>query len=493
MTDLEWNIALRDAIPATFLVAVEKFKTWPALQFNWFQFLPFKIDDPFFKSVKNTIISELSNRPILRSDDGQYDLASKFIIASHEFCDADGIPLVPEKHLPGGLHYLTLPYNIPRDRTRFECLGVLAMSNENFIRGLSNMHSQMPVRPTAWHEAVCRKLCQCWYYHSNMIRNLHILPLGDSDRSWVSGGSTSDICFNSDLAVIPQDLNLRVLRADIPESSSRYELFVRLGVRKANPQHVAQKILQLHRSYNPPKSLQSLVSHAIFMFNHRHSINFSSAIGLRVMDEEGLVAESQEVYADIQSERQTIRMCGILRPPARFLHREYLLQVCVESKAEWESWLLDKLGVNLFPRLINGQLSPEFEALVETIETHQLLTILKETWPHWSTCISEAAKLQLSEIVVDCEDGSRRSLKTAYLKRGRLAEYTDLPFLLIDEPNSPDWDFLRSLKVTLQMDGTFFLGRLIDLQDVQSEDEEAICEIYSELQARFKDDAQGIR
>jgi len=74
-----------------------------------------------------------------------------------------------------------------------------------------------------------------------------------------------------------------------------------------------------------------------------------------------------------------------------------------------------------------------------------------------------------------------------------LAEYTDLPFLLIDEPNSPDWDFLRSLKVTLQMDGTFFLGRLIDLQDVQSEDEEAICEIYSELQARFKDDAQGIR
>jgi hypothetical protein len=365
------------------------------------------------------------------------------------------------------------------------------MSDEHFVDGLSNMRQQMPMQPSAWHEAVCGKLLQCWNRYAYKIRQLHILPLDNG--SWVSGSLTSDICFNSELTVIPQDLGLRILQADIPQSSSRHLLFQRLGVRTAIPQHVAQKILELHRSHNPPKSLQSLISHAIFMFNHRHSTDFFSAIRLRVMDEEGLVAESQEVYADIQSERQTIRMCGTLRPPARFLHREYLRQDGGESKAKWESWLLDDLGVNSFPRLIDGQLSPEFEALVEKIETRQLLTILRETWPHWSTCISEAAKLQLSEFVVDCEDGSKRSLKTTYLKRGPLAKYPDLPFLPIDEPISPDWDFLRLLKVTLQMDGTFFLSRLIDLKDVQSEDEEAIYEIYSQLQARFDDDAQGIR
>lgn len=491
MTDLKWNIVLRDAISATFLETVEKFKMWPTLQFNWFRFLPLKIDDPFFWSVESTIISELSQCPILRSTDGQYHLASNFIIASKEFCDADCKPLIPEKYLPDRLHYLTLPYDVHTDHTHFKRLGVLDMSDKHFIQGVSKMRSQMSVQPTSWHETVCSKLYQCWNSHNYMIRQLHILPLGDG--SWVSGSSTSDIFFNSELAVIPQDLGLRILQADIPQSSGRQSLFQCLGVRKAIPQHVAQKILKLHRSHNPPKSLQSLISHAIFMFNHRRSTGNLSAIRLRVMDEEGLVAESQEVYADIRSERQTIRMCGTLRPPARFLHREYLCQDGGESKAGWESWLLDDLGVNLFPRLIEGQLSPEFEALVETIETRQLLTILKETWPHWSICISEAAKLQLSEFVVDCEDGSKRSLKNAYLKRGPLAKYPDLPFLPIDEPISPDWDFLRLLKVTLQMDGTFFLGRLIDLKDVQSEDGEAIYEIYLQLQARFDDDAQVIR
>jgi hypothetical protein len=211
------------------------------------------------------------------------------------------------------------------------------------------------------------------------------------------------------------------------------------------------------------------------------------------LDEQGLVAEGQEVYVDIQGDQQTIKMRDFLPSPARFLHPEYLREDGGESKENWESWLRSGLGVNVYPRLVRGRLSPEFEALVGTVDTRQLLIILKETWPHWRENISTAGISSLSEMVVSCEDGKKHSLRTTYLRRGQLTKYSDLPLLPVDDPTNPDWDFVRRFNVTVQVDGTFFLGRLIHLKDVQSLDEGVISDTYKQLEARFDDDPRGIR
>lgn len=491
LSDLRWNTTLRDAISVTFIAAVEKFKMQPTLQFIWFRFLPCKIDDPFFSVVEKEIISKLSQLAILRSADGCYHLPSKFVIASQAFCDNLGNHLIPEIYLPGRVHYLTSPYNVDADHAHFTRLGVLDMSNTQFLQGLSKMSSQMDRQPPAWHEAVCRILHGiCYGYMYSEIRGLCILPLGDG--SWISANSSSDIYFDSKLAGVPQDLGLRILKADIPWQSWRYLLFEKCGIREADSRRVAFKILELHRGRFPPTSLQSLISHALFMFAHRHSKDFPSAKELRVMDEQGLIAKGQEVYADIQNHRQSIKMSNILPSPARFLHLEYLRQDSGGKREDWESWLFNNLGVNSVPRLIEGQLSPEFEALIEIIDTRQLLVVLKESWPHWSRNLSAIAKSKLSEIAVDCEDGTRHSLKATYLKTEQLTEFSDLPFLPVEEPASSDWDFVRELKVTLRVDGTFYLGRLIAFKDAQIQDEGTVTGIYKQLEARFSDNRQGI-
>jgi len=85
----------------------------------------------------------------------------------------------------------------------------------------------------------------------------------------VSGSSISDIFFDSELAGIPQDLGIRILAADIT-SSDRYNLIKLFKVKDADSQQVANRILELHRGRTLPKSLVSLINHAMFMFTHSH-------------------------------------------------------------------------------------------------------------------------------------------------------------------------------------------------------------------------------
>jgi hypothetical protein len=491
LSDLKWNITLRDAISDTFLSAVAKFRLRPSLQFIWFRFLPKHITSPFFSPVESAIISELSKRPIFRSAGQQYHKPSKFIIATTPYCAADGTPLIPEAHLPGELCYLSLPYDVNMDGHHFRRLGVKDMSDEHFLGGLKSMGSRIQRESTAWHEAVCRRLYEI---DKPEILQLPILPL--SDGSWVAGKLSSNIFFDSKLAGIPQDLGLRFLKPDIPLLSWRHILFEKFGVREANSQHVGHKILELHRGQLQLTSIESLITHASFMFVH-HSPGFPSATGLRVVDEYGSMADGEELYADIQDKRQSIRMRGILPPPARFLHPDYLRVHSGERMEEWQTWLRDSLGVNVFPRLIRGELSPEFEALARavssTIDTCQFLTILKETWSHWSARLYTTAISRLSKMDVICENGSKENLTGTYLKRRPLTNYSGLPFLPVDNPEHRDWDFLSELGVTHKVDGVFFIKNLVRLKEENSNDESIIQETYEQIQARFDDDAEGIR
>ena len=416
LSDLPWNVTLRDAISTAFINAVTKFSMRPSLKFTWFRYLPQNIHDSFLGPVENAIISKLSSLPILCSADGIYRPPHKFIIAG-SFCDADGEPFIPEAYLPGKLYYLSHPYDLDTDGAHFERLGVKPMSNEHFVGGLTKMRLQMPLQSTIWHEAVCQKLYEIPNTRtgrrdfSREIRRLPILPL--SDGSWASGSSDSTIFFDTELAGIPQDLGIQFLEADISPASWRHKLFKNLGVREADCQFVANKILEHHRNNWPHDSVQSIISHAIFMFVHRDSKGCPRPTGMRVMDERAAVAEAKDIYADIPDPRQSIRMRDVLPPPARFLHPDYLQEDSVARNETWKQWLCDSLGLNIFPRLIDGgKLSPEFEVLTRTVDTRTLLIVLKETWPKWSGRLCASAILWLSQIIVVCEDGNKRMLNS---------------------------------------------------------------------------------
>jgi hypothetical protein len=98
----------------------------------------------------------------------------------------------------------------------------------------------------------------------------------------------------------------------------------------------------------------------------------------------------------------------------------------------------------------------------------------------------------LGEIEVTCEDGSKHTLKATYLRRAGLMKYPDLPFLPVINPELREWDFLSDLGVTYQVDGDFFLKRLVRLSAEGCDDEETIRNTYEQIQARFEENPKGI-
>jgi hypothetical protein len=492
LSDLVWNVKLRSGIIDAFTRATERFKLRPTLLFTWFRFLPINIRNPFFRPIENSIIQRLKNLPIFCTGTDAFKKPSEFVTVPPTYRDENGEPLIPEDYLPKNCHYLSPKYDNSTDGAHFARLGVEPMSERAFLVGLENMKDRISLQSEAWHELVCCQLYAMPRVRGRVIRQeiqqLHLLPL--SDGTWASGQSTNNIFFDSKLAGIPQDLGLRLLQGDIPPSSGRYRLFHALGVQEADFQHIANRILELHRSRSRPKSMQSLISHAIFMYVHRYPL----PTGLRVVDEKGIIAEGKDVYVDLQDPRQSIRMRDVMRPPARFLHSAYLETDTGGHKEDWWKWLREALGVNVFPRLMDGRPSPEFEALARDIPASQFLVILKETWLIWAGKISQDGISRVSNMSILCENGGEHKINSTYLRRGPLGHYADLPFLPVKLPASAQWQFLRELGVVLHVDPTFFLRRLLLLKaEGKNNDGHSIDKIYKQLEARFEDDPESIR
>ena len=85
--DKRWNQGLRGGIATVFLHAVELFKKTDALAFSYLQYLPAENDipDPFFHSVRQNIIDQLSKAACLPSASGDWKKPSELRIAGNSF------------------------------------------------------------------------------------------------------------------------------------------------------------------------------------------------------------------------------------------------------------------------------------------------------------------------------------------------------------------------------------------------------------------------
>ncbi|KZP08811.1 hypothetical protein FIBSPDRAFT_900968 [Athelia psychrophila] len=494
--DSPWNTMLRRGIIEAFIsTAMIGFKSRPALQFSWLQYLPDGINDVFFLGLEKDIITKLKNLPILCGSDCQYRKPTEFLTVPAKFCDENGTPLIPEKDLPNGMYYLSDYYDLESDGERFARLGVPQMSEYAFIAALQKIGPRACHKPDRWHELVCYQLylmqksqdAMSKANRSNILR-LMLLPL--SDGSWACGDSATKILFNSDLAAVPNGLGVRLIKSDILPSSWRYRFFESLGVRIFEPRIIASQILEWHRKVfmGSLRSLDNLINDALFMFVHRQSCS----VGLRVMDEQQRIASSNEVYCDFADTSQTVRMREVLRSPARFLHPAYLHVDTKEYQGEWLKWLREVLLVNVYPRLIDGVPAPEFMNLPYHIPSQQYLVVLKETWPTWSGKLSRLGAALLSNVQLECENGSTHRIGATFLRIGPLGQYEDLPFLPVQCPSSVHWQFLRDLGVSLQIAPLFFLQQLRSIRNGRK-GEVDIDQIYAQLEARFDDDPDIIR
>lgn len=501
-----WNQTLRRGAIDAFLLAVRRFADHPTLRNCWFRYLPESIADTFFCYIEHKLLTELQTKQILRSTAGTYVRASQLFFLPSSFCDDSGAPLIPETHLPRGQLYLSPDYDTHRDGHILHRLGVREMTDDDFLAGLAIMDQagMLGAQSNAWHDAVATSLLRLprpSYVRAEVLM-LRILPLRDG--SWAPAANARRFTFPPTGVSIPDDLDLQSIAPGIAISSPRYQLFVRLGVTPPNPVPIANKIL----SAAGPRSVAARVAHARFFFDHRREANMPPAMRLRLVDEHGAGAQGDELYLDLPGEDGTLSLRDALSPAARFLHPSYLAVYpdsavdeteedeahgiengFEDTRSEWLDWLRDHVGINVIPRVVNGHLAPDFLDSAPRLDGHELLVSLRAWWPRLEPCLTEAGERALGAIPI-----AGRRLNTLYLRRGALARADQaLPCVPVDDPEHRSWDFLSRLGVATHMSASFFINRLLHLQERGEKDNAVVEKIYKQLDARFDEDEPLIK
>ncbi|KZT00827.1 uncharacterized protein LAESUDRAFT_731898 [Laetiporus sulphureus 93-53] len=482
--DSQWNLALLPGIVTTFLSAANRFQEHPVLKDTWIRFVPLEVKDPFGK-IADHIALLLRTRPVLRSTDGLLSHPERLLILPEYLCTNDGKPLIPSTFLAKGLRYLAKTYDASRDIMFLTRLGVRTMSDIDFIESLTRMDHAFPRQSDEWHEAVCdimfRRMPRLNGIFHPAIMELQLLPL--SNGSWAAAKTAADHVFISDLEGF-DELQLSSIRGGIKETSTRYRLYSALGVRRAGPAVVAERILES----KAPASLEVLIVYARFFFEHRRAPDFPSPSALQVMDEDYCIAHADELYLDLPDRRNPLR--SILPSTSRFLHSAYS---DAHQDRYWIPWIQDSLGVNTAPRLVSGQLSLELQQMTWSLETPRLLSVLREYWPQLSRIISPQGVSQLSRIIVSCDDG-RHPLSSTALRRHALRRMrnTYLHFLPASDPNDAGWDFLAEFGVMTEVNLETYIKILVRLQNDECQDEDMVTEIYRQLDARFHENPTAL-
>lgn len=510
LADKPWNESLRGGVVDTFLLAIDRFDGDPVMRNVWFRYLPESISDSFFCYVEHKLLEEFLRKQILRSSDGTYHRASQLFFLPLSFHDESGAPLIPEACLPLAQRYLSPDYDIHpdrQDRPILRRLGVREMTNEDFLAGLANMDRAgiFGEQSNAWHDAMATCLLRLPRPSFGTIRpevlQLRILPLHNG--RWVPAALASTLMFPPNVN-IPDDLGLRSIAPGITPFSSRYQLFIHLGVMPPNPVPIAKKIL----TAPGPRSVAARIAHARFFFDYRREVGMPPAMRLRLADERGEPAQGEELYLDLPGAEGGLSLRDALSPAARFLHPDYLSaypevsadnetdedevnEAFEDTRSAWLNWLRDCVGLNVVPRVINGHITPEFLDHAPALEGRELLTSLRAWWPLLHPRVTDEGAKALGAISI-----AGRRLDTLYLRRGALARVKialELPSVPVDDPEDRAWDFLEQLGVATRMSASFFVNKLLHMQSRGEKDYKTVDDIYKQLDARFEEDETVIK
>jgi hypothetical protein len=103
-------------------------------------------------------------------------------------------------------------------------------------------------------------------------------------------------------------------------------------------------------------------------------------------------------------------LCDILPVETiSYIHPDYLSAYMPDNtsgRAKWFSWLHNSLGLNTAPWVLdNGNLSPEFQKIITTLDPIHILIILREFWPQISVKLSNTSRRESV-----CENGEWQAL-----------------------------------------------------------------------------------
>ncbi|KAF7794181.1 hypothetical protein EIP86_005312 [Pleurotus ostreatoroseus] len=456
--------------------------------FDWFQFLPRSSSDSFFGGLRQCIIQALTGEPVMLCTEGVYRLPSKLIVLTKVFLDEAGKPLIPTKYLSDKF-YLHTGYHACRDAAVFNALGINDLSGALFLTTLEKMHKEgaLSIQDNSWLERVSKAILHLFPRpEARDLKRLQELPL----VRLADGGictARRKLYFDAQLTDIPKDLDLQLVVSCGADLQSYRGLLSILGVESADVHQIVELISERHQNtYGSLTKAQlvALPSHARFLFHHAQW-HLPKKYSFYVRTSDGHFQTSTSVYVDPARDAAHSGLADfILSAGASVLHADYFVQV--SDMETWMGWLHSHVGICLVPRIENGGLSSEFSRFAQTAHTKTFLNTLRRYWTHLASALWENGRRELKEVIVTCEDGSKRKLESTFVKRTELEKVTGLPFLPLSDPESTSWDFLRNFDVSLSLNSLGYLELLKQLsQKGALQAKEDVETLYYHLAALF--------
>ena len=544
--DLQWNRTILDALASTFMKAIPIFQREPALEFDWFGYLPSQNDhiEPLFQPAAVVLHNLVCQSAVVKCQDDVYRHPAMVRFPAHFTMGAEGTGLLPANVLP--FSYVSQRYS-ETVKIHLRELGVFDMTFQDFIDGLltmKNLHDQS----AEWLEKVCMLLC----FHGTMgnpaagvkwtlvdfrIRSLRLVRL--SDGTWTNCENSNTLFFNPDNTHAPPGLGISIV--DLPPgSASQRQLLERMGVRPVTTVYIMEKMLSLTTSSRSRPTVQEVLEQALWLFDHRLEVPAPQPGSITLVSDYSVASSSNTLYFDsIPAVHGAIKLKDVLLTPAKFLHPEiahpkrfhddgvseepstlsagiirqssmlpnFLPDAAMTPKqrlALWHEWLQNVLCVSAVPRVIDGRPTREFVDFVNRTRLKkpaQLLHALRQFWPDiMRTQLTQQAQIAtfckwLSSVEMRCHNGivapmGSTFLPNAFVHLGQADP--DMPVLPISDPDA-GWMFLKDFGVSIEPDAKFYLKRLVALSSSPDVSFQMVRQIYKQLEARFREIPQEIR
>ncbi|KAI5782042.1 hypothetical protein DFH27DRAFT_656493 [Peziza echinospora] len=515
--DNQWNRALRDGVLDTFINAVDSVLRFiPELEFSWLSYIP-KETIGFFRTVPQEIMSRLKEARFLQDITGDYGTLARHLFFIPDVmvrANGDLVLDLPIKLLSPG-YLIDDPHSKKKDILR--SLGVQEITWDLVYKALLKLSTaELTQKDGVWYEDLSKCLLHFQSkpnWEANLKNgNMKIVPT-TTPGEWVS--AVSGVCIEakdgSNLKV-PDDLKIHVAAPKATSTTYARQLLNALGVPNLTQHSIINTILthhsRLHVGENRPEGSR-LVEHARFLYQfagkERDDQDKVRAKFL-LLDHKGKLRRGRDIYMDIPNSKGRLGIKELFAnvPDINILASEYFDGM--DLKKPWIQWLKSFLALPTRPRLeFNGNLSPEFIKLSQTLPTPKLLQFLKENWNHYdkTKTLTPQIRKQLEELRVDVKSGARVMLKetcvpTASLNDNRWQNVVPMHFLDIDlHVNKSDyWDFLSNLHVKTKDDIEFYLEILRVLSKEKARvgsTEETVKAVYIHLAQRFSDNPEAIR
>jgi len=258
--------------------------------------------------------------------------------------------------------------------------------------------------------------------------------------------------------------------------------------------------------FNPSLATNSaLLSQALFLFNAGWQSDKTRKFWC--VQECGIGRSSaNRLYLGSDKPLSASKLLGAAKKRFHFLDNSYV-DAFPDDQERWHKWLVDCLGVAIYPRLVvasskeSFRLAPDFEYLILNRPSAEYLVLLRDQWHLYAPSVEnddtmrettepnvsrKRIRERISRISVKCRDGLIRQLEKTYLPTDELVVAAKGCIPLLDVPNPQDkrWELVfRTLGVGLKDDLDFYLQALETLKG-RGATKDGVANFLEQIQAR---------